>query len=327
MCILERLGKARSFDMHPSHPSKMDFARRWAPPTEMAVGYEDGFVAENNFVVTAKHYRMRMNCHESEAGIDRIVFLYHLSGQRKIRVSSGTEITLKKPCFVAYALPEGVSKTSFWKAGGSEVAVGLGFDPSAPPPIVQSVSHDVSFLHDMISGERNCFKWIEFPLDPAVASVARSLVFSDVNAHLLQPYVNAKATELLCLTLDRLINRVTNPIQQISLNDRLTRVKSALEKDLQATFSIEKLSEEFHIPKRELNQAFESAFGVSIREYSTMVRMGRSVFLLAETTTPLKQIAFEVGYGHTSNFCLAFKRRFGETPTNVREHGGKATIQ
>lgn len=326
MSILERLGEARSFQMLPNHPSNAGFARRWTPPTELAEGHEDGFIAGNDFVVTTKHFRMRMNCHEAETGTGRVVFLYHLSGKRKIQLSSGEEFTLRKPSFVAYYQPESVSKTSFWEAGESELAVGLGFDPIAPPPLVQSISPGISFLHDMLTNAPAGFKWIELPLEPIVDAVARSMVFSDVDTKLLQPYVAAKATELLCLTLDRLISRAEVATHQVGLNQRLAQIKSTLEKDLQATFSIEKLAEKFDIPKRELNQAFEVAYGVTIREYSTMVRMGRSVYLLSETNKPLKQIAFEVGYGHASNFCLAFKRRFGETPKSVRVRAGQRVV-
>lgn len=326
MSILERLADARSFKMLPNHPSNMGFARRWTPPAERAEGHEDGYIAENDFVVTTKHFRMRRNCHEAETGTGRVVFLYHLSGKRTIQLSSGEEFTLNTPRFVAYRQPEGVSKTSYWEAGQGELAVGLGFDPVEPPPLVQTTSLGISFLRDLLTDAPDGFKWIELPLEPVIDSVARSMVFSDVNARLLQPYVAAKASELLCLTLDHLIDRSADPMRHVARSKRLAQIKLTLERELQATVSLEKLAEKFDIPKRELNRAFEETYGFSIREYSTMVRMGRSVYLLTETAKPLKQIAFEVGYGHASNFCFAFKRFFGETPKSVRERAGRRTI-
>ena len=326
MSILERLAAARTFQMLPSHPSNMGFARRWTPPPERAVGHEDGYIAENDFVVTTKHFKMRRNCHEAETGTGRIIFLYHLGGKRTIRLSSGEEFKLNTPSLVTYRQPEGISKTSYWEAGEGELAVGLGFDPIAPPQLVQTTSLGISFLHDMLTDETDGFKWIELPLEPMIDSVARSMVFCDVNAQFLQPYLAAKASELLCLTLDYLINRPVNPMRQVARSKRLAQIKVTLDKDLKAEISMEKLAEKFDIPKRELNRAFEDAYGVTIREYSTMVRMGRSVYLLTETNKPLKQIAYEVGYGHASNFCFAFKRCFGETPKSVRERAVQRTI-
>ncbi len=321
--ILERLAEARSFQVLPNHPSEMSFARRWTPPLERAEGHEDGYVAEDEFVVTTKHFKMRKNCYEAETGTGRIVFLYHLSGQRTHELSTGETFTLNTPCFVAYRQPEGVSKTSYWKAGDGELSVGLGFDPNVPPPQIEATSPEVSFLHEMLTHTSAQFKWIELPLDPAVSSVARSMVFSDVDRQLLQSYVAAKASELLCLTLDNLIKRASDPTCHHDVRCKLEEIKAILEKDLQSTLSTEMLAEKYGIPRRELNQIFEQAYGVTTREFSAMVRMERSVFLLTQTSKPLKQIAFEIGYGHASNFCFAFKRHFGETPKSVRERAGR----
>jgi AraC-like DNA-binding protein len=46
--------------------------------------------------------------------------------------------------------------------------------------------------------------------------------------------------------------------------------------------------------------------------------MHRAHHMLTSTALPLKQIAHELGYNHTSNFCLAFKRNFGITPRQAR---------
>lgn len=326
MSILERLAAARSFEVLPSHPSEMGFARRWTPPAERAEGHEDGYIAEDEFVVSTKKFKMRKNCHEAETGTGRIVFLYHLSGQRTLELSSGETFTLKTPSFVAYRQPEGVSKTSYWKAGDGELSVGLGFDPGVPPPLIQSTSLEVSFLQELLTTTSDDFKWIELPLEPTVSSVARSMVFTDVDKQLLQSYVAAKASELLCLTLDSFIKRAADPMGHGDMSSKLEQIKAILEEDLQSTFSTEMLAEKYGIPKRELNQTFEQAYGVTTREFSTMVKMERSVFLLTHSSKPLKQIAFEVGYGHASNFCFAFKRHFGETPKSVRERAGQRII-
>ena len=49
--------------------------------------------------------------------------------------------------------------------------------------------------------------------------------------------------------------------------------------------------------------------------------MMKAAEMLTSTDMPMKQIAFEVGYNHTSNFSIAFKRRFGMTPGQVRAQG------
>jgi AraC-like DNA-binding protein len=48
--------------------------------------------------------------------------------------------------------------------------------------------------------------------------------------------------------------------------------------------------------------------------------MARARMLLEAGNLPLKQVAFEVGYSHASNFCTAFKRHFGKPPKSLLRH-------
>lgn len=318
MSVLEQLTEARSFEMLPDPDLSSGFSRRWAPPQKLAEGHEDGFIAEDDFVITTKHFKMFKDCCEAETGTGRVVFLYHLSGRRTHQLSTGESFVLTTPSFVVYRQPERVSKKSYWRAGEEELSVGLGFDPSAPPSPVGISSLENAFMNELLSGSPGEFRWLALPLEPMIGSVARSMMFSNVDDVLLHAYLAAKASELLCLSLNQLLAFSKSSVEGLSLGCRLAQIKSTLETDLQSDVSLVELAEKYALPKRRLNSLFESVYGISIKDYSSIVRMERSVYLLTHTNMRLKQIAFEVGYGHASNFCFAFKRHFGETPKSVR---------
>ena len=61
-----------------------------------------------------------------------------------------------------------------------------------------------------------------------------------------------------------------------------------------------------------------SAFNTSFRELSHEVKMKQAKAFLSRDSISIKEIAYYLGYSDVSNFSLAFKRYFGESPGNFR---------
>lgn len=68
----------------------------------------------------------------------------------------------------------------------------------------------------------------------------------------------------------------------------------------------------------ELTRAFKSTFGLSPNRYRQQARVQRALKLMAETETPLPQIAVEAGFADHSHLCRALRRATGRTPSQVR---------
>lgn len=60
--------------------------------------------------------------------------------------------------------------------------------------------------------------------------------------------------------------------------------------------------------------------GRTFSEHLAESRMHRARLLLDDTDLPVERVALMVGYGNTSNFYKAFRRRFGTTPRQRRSH-------
>jgi len=83
--------------------------------------------------------------------------------------------------------------------------------------------------------------------------------------------------------------------------------------------SLESLARQVGLPQRRLNKIFQSIFGMTVFEWLVEWRLGHARELLCEGTLSVKEVAFRLGYAHPNNFCTAFARRFGVSPSHFRE--------
>ena len=69
-----------------------------------------------------------------------------------------------------------------------------------------------------------------------------------------------------------------------------------------------------------LTRLFKNATGYSLQDYLLTYRMKMAVKLLAAESISINRIASSVGYSDTFTFSKAFKRHFGESPSDYRKN-------
>lgn len=327
MEALERFSFDRSFARAPNHPSGLECAVRFCVPSDVGEGYEDGYATEDNCLLTTKQLKVVNDFQETEPGVGRLVFLFHLSGSRVVEIPGLTRHTLNVPCFVAYYHPSGVSKVNLWSRGGWDTGVTIGFDGDDPPPAVSDALPEVvRNIHLSIEDDPK-FTWFQSPLSPEMARVAGSVISPNIHPSLLRDYISAKSRELLLLGLDSLLNaHAIRPESPDAIRQKIEIAKRILDENTRDKITVEMLAEELGMAPASLSRHFTEAYKRTIQEYAAESRMTKAVHLLVSTKMPMKQIAYEVGYNHVSNFCLAFKRRFGTTARRVRLEGKGAVL-
>jgi AraC-like DNA-binding protein len=140
-----------------------------------------------------------------------------------------------------------------------------------------------------------------------------------VHRAVLPEFLNAKAGELLCLGFDAILSALdVAKDEEGGLDGKVRQAQRLIDAHISAMPCVSDLAREVSLAPTVLSAAFRDRNGVSIREYAARQRMHRAHHMLTSTALPLKQIAHELGYCHTSNFCLAFKRNFGITPRQAR---------
>ena len=260
---------------------------------------------------------------EAENGLGRIVFLFHLAGHRVTEIPGTYRITLDRPCFLAYFHPEGVPKLSTWSQGDTETMVSIGFYANQPPGIYKKYAALFPDEATPVGHTDGALSVHKRPLSPAMVSVATALMSPSIQPMFLHDYLSLKTKELLCLGMDSLISiDFDGQSRRAALDRKVEHVKQLLETNTRDKVTVENFAKQFSVAAPTLSGLFLERYGMSIPEYSAEFRMNTAMKMLIATDLPTKQIAYEVGYNHTTNFCLAFKRRFGITARKARI-GGK----
>ena len=71
---------------------------------------------------------------------------------------------------------------------------------------------------------------------------------------------------------------------------------------------------------------FREIAGLSIGQYHIMVRMSKAKELLSETSLPIEEIAYQVGYENVYLLHRLFKARTGMSPSEYRKTASVGSI-
>lgn len=82
---------------------------------------------------------------------------------------------------------------------------------------------------------------------------------------------------------------------------------------------IQDLAVECNLSESHLQHLFKESTGLGLGRMLADHRMQRAAKLLEQTNLSIKEIAWTVGYEHTSSFTRAFERHFREAPRCFRQ--------
>lgn len=82
---------------------------------------------------------------------------------------------------------------------------------------------------------------------------------------------------------------------------------------------IHDLALECNLSHSHLQHLFKQHTGLGLGRLLTEQRMQRAADLLQKTDLSIKEIAYTVGYEHTSSFIRAFERHFRQPPRGYRQ--------
>ena len=97
---------------------------------------------------------------------------------------------------------------------------------------------------------------------------------------------------------------------------RIQKAVQALTKDPFRT--LPDLAEKCQISPSRLSHLFKDDIGVNVKHYRLDRRLQMAAEILVSTDRPIKEIAYAVGYRHSSSFVRAFTTHFGLSPTCYR---------
>jgi AraC family transcriptional regulator len=92
--------------------------------------------------------------------------------------------------------------------------------------------------------------------------------------------------------------------------------------DLDAALDLETLAETANLSPFHFHRVFRGMVGETALELTRRLRMERAAWTLANTATPVVEIAFRAGYETHEAFTRAFRACYGASPSGFRDRGG-----
>ncbi len=139
--------------------------------------------------------------------------------------------------------------------------------------------------------------------DPATA-LARRFAFLQAFAELAAP----------CLAPERPKPESEDP------KARLKQLMNRAPESELASLTISQVAEQLRCCERHASRLFRELCGCSFRAYVSELRLQRACELLSQGNHKIIDVAFESGHGSLALFNYVFKKRFGMTPTEWRQH-------
>jgi AraC-like DNA-binding protein len=122
-----------------------------------------------------------------------------------------------------------------------------------------------------------------------------------------------------------LLVAATAPHQPLAPAVREGRVRKILQMvESGMTFTIRDLAIELNLTPSYLQRLFKHETGVCMGEWLSERRLQRAAQLLESSYMSVKEIAYTVGYEHSSSFIRAFERRFSQAPSRYRKQSNCA---
>jgi AraC-like DNA-binding protein len=103
------------------------------------------------------------------------------------------------------------------------------------------------------------------------------------------------------------------------IHDWIGKAVSIIEEDVRKHFTIRELSAAVGTNSYSLKQGFRQMFAMGPYEYLQNARLNKAVELLLQTTQPVKNISWQVGYKSPSSFIVVFKKKYGVSPAQWRK--------
>jgi AraC-like DNA-binding protein len=153
-------------------------------------------------------------------------------------------------------------------------------------------------------------------------------IFSElyrVTPKMIAHYLKVKVLELLMFLNDVQVGEYQEERRYFSKNQVqvVKQMQAYMIADLQRHYTLQELSKKFDIPLTSMKVCFKGVYGCSIYSYMKSYRMQATTILLRDTTDSVTEIAMKMGYDNPSKFSEAFKKEFGELPSEYRKELSK----
>lgn len=154
-------------------------------------------------------------------------------------------------------------------------------------------------------------------INAEMKGIIRSICNNPFEGEMKKMYLEIKTLELISLQLYQLDNIKRLGRVRENHQDLAYAVKSFLESDITATWTLVALAKKFGTNIQTLKTSFKAEFDTGIFSYYQHLRMDHALTMLREQKISILEVAEWLGYSHQNHFSAAFKKHFGYPPSEA----------
>lgn len=307
----------------PTMPISRESADQLGQPPARGIGFVEQFNFGERFSVSVDHYRLAEQLNVLVAGEDMVKFHVRLSGRRVLTFDRFDPLALDDVSTACLLHEDGTPKTDHILADHDETSITIAMKRQRFLEYLDVANSEIPRVLDTVLKR--------YAHGPRLATarptgeelnLARSIIGCRHSGPLRRMYLEAKSLELMCSILDHLDEPAEVAATSVPLSERTRRQLQLVRELLESTFvepaRIDDLARQFGLNRNKLCTGFKVLFGVSIFDFCSGLRLEQGRRLLLESQATISEIAVSSGYSSISAFSVAFQRRYGYPPTEVR---------
>ncbi|MEM1321576.1 MAG: AraC family transcriptional regulator [Bacteroidota bacterium] len=164
-------------------------------------------------------------------------------------------------------------------------------------------------------------------ISPAMHLIIREILQTQRTDFHKRMFVEAKVIELLMLQFEQFIENQGQRAYSLNKIDveRMWEVKEIISNNVHDTSSLINLAKQVGTNEFTLKKGFKEIFGITVFGYWQQLKMNEAKRLLLDYKLTVSEVSAEIGYKNPRHFSTAFKKYFGQSPsqlTNGKFRGG-----
>ena len=199
---------------------------------------------------------------------------------------------------------------------------GINFTPEAFIKIGQNGNEVLKRFTEQVINQQNVILSPHWQTNHVgIQEIIQAIIHCTYADGLKELFLLSKSIELLVLQAELYQTApVRTYIQSTTDRKKLLEARAVLQQNMEHPPTIIELARLVGLNEFKLKKGFKELFHTTVFGYVFHQRMSRAKQLLLDTTSPIKDIAYEVGYSSPQHFSNAFRRRYGVAPNRVRKN-------
>ncbi|NIJ43690.1 AraC-like DNA-binding protein [Wenyingzhuangia heitensis] len=132
-------------------------------------------------------------------------------------------------------------------------------------------------------------------------------------------FLEAKITELLLIALTNKETKVVDELISEFDTVNLTTVENHIKQNLKKELTIPDLSVIAGMNTSKFKKCFKQIYGSTVFKYITALRIEKAKELIQKENYTISQASYEVGYKNPQHFTVAFKKKLGYLPSQLKK--------